>query len=138
MKENKNPTDAATSAGAGTEKHRAGTVSKSDFTMKEGEVQGPISKFLLYGQRNAQTARQIAQIAGSKPRDVTRCIQKERAAGAAICASGDGFYVAADAPELARYIKAFDRRLGEMARTRRGLEVAYCRITGQETLEGFQ
>lgn len=124
----------------GTESGRAekttggASIPFDQFTTAEKDRQG-LSELLLTGAENALTAKHIAKLTGSKPRDVTRTFQRERTAGAAICASGDGFYMAADAAELGRYIRAFDGRLREMQKTRRGLEIAYTRMTGQQILD---
>ena len=129
------PTGAATSAGAEAGKTTGGaSIPLDQSTTQEKDRQG-LSELLPTGAENALTAKHIAQITGNKPRDVTRAFQRERTAGAAICASGDGFYMAADAVELGRYIRAFDGRLREMQKTRRGLEIAYNRMTGQQILD---
>lgn len=110
------------------------SVPFEQFTTAEKDRQD-LSELLMTGAENALTAKHIAKLTGSKPRDVTRTFQRERTAGAPICASGDGFYMAADAAELGRYIRAFDGRLREMQKTRRGLEIAYTRMTGQQILD---
>ena len=116
------------------EKYRAGASSMYDDTTTPAQRQQP-SALLLTGAGNALTAAEIAQITGVKAREVTRAFQRERAAGtAAICASGAGFYLAQDAGELQKYLRAFDRRLSEMRKTRRGLEIALSRMTGQTNL----
>lgn len=114
----------------------AGSTTNSDNhdNMAAAGRQG-ICAYLGIGASSARTTREIARFSGYQPRVITREIQRKRASGSPICASGDGFYMAADAPELARYLKCFDRRLREMARTRRGLEVAYNSMTGQMQLD---
>ena len=72
---------------------------------------------------------------------LSRQIQRERLAGAPICAavSGDsrGYYLTDEPAELRRYISALDRRLREVRRTRDACGDTLRRMTGQEVLKGW-
>lgn len=87
-----------------------------------------VSDFLLTGAENAIDSRTLAAMMGIDRRTVTQRIEHERRAGAPICAAVDGvnrgYYLAADADELARYVRALDRRISEVKKTH-----AACRRT---------
>ena len=87
-----------------------------------------VSDFLLTGAENALDSRTLAAMMGIDRRTVTQRIEHERRAGAPICAAVDGvnrgYYLAADADELARYVRALDRRISEVKKTH-----AACRRT---------
>ena len=87
-----------------------------------------VSDFLLTGAENAIDSRTLAAMMGIDRRTVTQRIEHERRAGAPICAAVDGvnrgYYLAADADELARYVRALDRRISEVKKTQ-----AACRRT---------
>ena len=87
-----------------------------------------VSDFLLTGAENAIDSRTLAAMMGIDRRTVTQRIEYERRAGAPICAAVDGvnrgYYLAADADELARYVRALDRRISEVKKTH-----AACRRT---------
>lgn len=67
------------------------------------------------GRSGALTARQLSDLLETTPRDVTRAIEALRRRGVPICSSVDpdngGYYLAADADELAAYIWTRDRRV---------------------------
>ena len=80
-----------------------------------------VSDFRLTGAENALDSRTLAAMMGIDRRTVTQRIEHERRAGAPICAAVDGvnrgYYLAADADELARYVRALDRRISEVKKT---------------------
>lgn len=87
-----------------------------------------ISDFLLTGEQNAQTAKQLcsyAKNAGVKlsERQLSQAIEHERRQGIPICASCDsknpGYYLAADKGEMQRYCDSLRHRAGEIHATRR-------------------
>lgn len=86
-----------------------------------------VSDFLLTGAENALDSRTLAAMMGIDRRTVTQRIEHERRAGAPICAAVDGvnrgYYLAADADELARYVRALDRRISEVKKTRDACEL---------------
>lgn len=87
-----------------------------------------VSDYLLNGAENALDAKTLAAAMEIDRRTVTQRIEHERRAGAPICAAVDGvnrgYYLAADADELARYVRALDRRISEVKKTH-----AACRRT---------
>lgn len=87
-----------------------------------------ISDFLLTGEQNAQTAKEICNHArriGWKltERQLSKAIEMERRRGVPICASCDlkspGYYLAADKGEMQRYCDSLRHRAGEIHATRR-------------------
>lgn len=87
-----------------------------------------VSDFLLTGEENAIDAKTLARLLEIDRRTVTQRIERERRRGMPICAAVDGvnrgYYLAADADELARYVRALDRRISEVKKTH-----AACRRT---------
>ena len=82
------------------------------------------------------TAAELARALGCIPREVTRQIERERIMGVPICASGQGYFLPATVEELERYRRSFDRRLKHITATRRALEDAFLRVTGQTSIWG--
>ena len=82
------------------------------------------------------TARELAdRLQARSIRDISKEIERERRAGIPICASTDsetpGFYLPADAAELAQYRRSLQRRISAVIRTLRAIEDAHDSITGQ-------
>ena len=98
-------------------------------------MNGGVVALLSVGEDNALSARELAGVMGWNVRDVTRAIQRARVAGAPICASSSGYYLGGNADELRRYVRALDRRLREIRKTREGLGRALDAATGQTRLE---
>ena len=96
---------------------------KNDSITEFEARQGTIASVLLYGCRNAMTAREIARIAGISTRQVTERIRQERAKGAPILSDTlHGFWLAEDAEEVRRCAAALHSRAGEIHRTARALD----------------
>lgn len=98
-----------------------------------------VAAYLPIGASNAISGKELAAILGYKNlRLLSRQIQCERLAGAPICAavSGDsrGYYLASSPDELSAYLKALDRRLREVRRTRDACGDTLRRMSGQEVL----
>ena len=87
-----------------------------------------VCDYLLTGAENALDAKTLAAAMEIDRRTVTQRIERERRSGMPICAAVDGvnrgYYLAADADELARYVRALDRRISEVKKTH-----AACRRT---------
>ena len=101
-----------------------------------------VAAHLPVGASNAISGKELAAMLGYKSlRLLSRQIQRERLAGAPICAavSGDsrGYYLTDEPTELRRYISALDRRLREVRRTRDACGDTLRRMTGQEVLKGW-
>ena len=81
-----------------------------------------IANFLQEGAGNALTAGELAQLLGAKhQRDITKAIERERLAGAPICASNEtgrqGYFLASDADEMRRFVLCLTRRISNVSRT---------------------
>lgn len=86
-----------------------------------------VCDFLLTGAENALDSRTLAAMMKVDRRTVTQRIERERRRGMPICAAVDGesrgYFLAADADELARYVRALDRRISEVKKTRDACEL---------------
>lgn len=101
-----------------------------------------VAAHLPISASNAISGKELAAMLGYKTlRLLSRQIQRERLAGAPICAavSGDsrGYYLASSPDELSAYLRALDRRLREVRRTRDACGDTLRRMTGQEVLRGW-
>ena len=80
-----------------------------------------IKEILLEGRENAQSGRDLAARLSLTIRDLTAAIERERRAGAPICAySGPnpGYYLAASKEEMQAYCDNLAHRAGELHKTR--------------------
>jgi hypothetical protein len=101
-----------------------------------------VAGVLGVGRESARTATELQALLGlSEPRVVTRQIQRERKAGAPICAISNGevrgYYLTADPDELGRYIHSLDHRVQAIRGTQEGLQRTMLRMSGQQVLEGW-
>lgn len=83
-----------------------------------------IHELLAEGSHNARTARELSNIIGCEPRDVTKAVERERRAGQPICAAtgeNPGYYLAADTEELQNYCDRLKSRAIELFKTRQAL-----------------
>lgn len=79
-----------------------------------------VSDFLLAGAEQATTARELCELLGVNPRELTKQIERERRAGSPICAScgaNPGYYLAASKHELQAYCGSLRRRIEEVRET---------------------
>lgn len=111
-----------------------------DFTTTTPARQ--VSDFLPHGAANAVDGATLAAVLGFKDRRaLSKQIEWERRSGRPICAAvagkSRGYYLANDPDELQRYIKALDRRIREVRRTRDACNETLCRLSGQAVLEGW-
>lgn len=98
-------------------------LSKEDFNTCFEAAQGTIAALLPRDRAAALTTRELCNLTGQRPRDITRRICAERRNGAPILSDpAAGFWLAADAAELARCARALHKRAGEIHRTARALE----------------
>ena len=113
------PVAATTKRAEETAAFGGAAISYSNFTTQKRARQ--VSDYLLNGAENALDARTLAALMKIDRRTVTQRIEHERRAGAPICAAVDGvnrgYYLAADADELARYVRALDRRISEVKKS---------------------
>ena len=101
-----------------------------------------VHEVLLTGAQNAIEGATLAVALGFKNRRaLSKQIERERRSGQPICAavSGNsrGYYLADDPDELQRYIRALDRRIREVRKTRDACDLTLQRMTGQEYIEGW-
>lgn len=83
-----------------------------------------IAELLRVGAENPTTGRQLADVIGCDIRAITAAIERERRAGAPICAAvGDnpGYYLAESEEELQRYCNRLHHRAAELYKTRQAL-----------------
>ena len=138
MKENKNPTDAGTSAGAETAAALAGGASISDkYDNTRG---GTIASILCLGKQNAITGAEIRRILALKDaRDVTARVEAERRGGVPICATCDskrpGYYLPQTPEELSAYNRSLRQRIKNVTGTLDAMERAFEDWTGQTRLD---
>lgn len=98
---------------------------------------------LPVGAGRAVRGQTLAALLGfGDVRQLSKQIERERRGGVPICAavSGDsrGYYLASSPDELQRYIRALDRRLREVRRTRDACEDTLRRLCGQEKMKGVE
>ena len=120
------PVAATTKRAEETAAFGGAAISYSNFTTQKRARQ--VCDYLLTGAENALDAKTLARLLECDRRSVTQRIERERRSGMPICAAVDGvnrgYYLAADADELARYVRALDRRISEVKKTH-----AACRRT---------
>ena len=142
MSENKKAPAGAGTPTKATETAALGGVAISCLYSTTPASVRQVTAYLPIGASNAISCKELAAILGYKTlRLLSRQIQRERLAGAPICAavSGDsrGYYLTDEPAELRRYISALDRRLREVRRTRDACGDTLRRMTGQEVLKGW-
>ena len=97
-----------------------------------------IKEILKAGRENAITARELADYFGCTPRDISQQVERERRAGAPICATCGhpaGYYLAANGEELAAYCRKVKSRAIEIFKTRQALVKVLAKIQAQEEAE---
>lgn len=84
-----------------------------------------IADILAEGAENARTGRELATILCCDIRTITEQVERERRDGQPICATSRGenagYYLAADAEELANYCNRLKKRALELFKTRQAL-----------------
>lgn len=141
-KENAHPI-AATMEQAKKEVILSGNPSRIDFTTPTAREQGPIERLLLHGQENAQSAADLAKLAGMRStRELQLQVARERAAGALILSScrgkNAGYYLPADGPagrlELNDFVGMMMRRGTRCMAAAQAARQALQQIDGQTNL----
>ena len=140
-------TENARSAAATTERAEATTLggvaaSSGSNSTTSTEPRQVVSAALLAGAENAIEGSALAVALGFKDRRaLSKQIERERRSGQPICAAvagnSRGYYLAGNPAELQRYIKALDRRIREVRKTRDACGETLRRMTGQETMWGW-
>ena len=106
------------------------------------ETRQVVAAVLLTGAENAIEGATLAAALDFKDRRaLSKQIERERRSGQPICAAvagnSRGYYLTDDPDELQRYIKALDRRIREVRRTRDACGETLRRMTGQEVIGGW-
>ena len=98
-----------------------------------------VHEILPTGAGNAIPGKHLALSLEMEHRELTKQIERERQAGEPICAvvGGDdrGYFLAANASELALYCKSLDRRLRNIQKTRRAVGETLTRMMDQEEID---
>lgn len=97
-----------------------------------------IAEQLAEGAENARTGKELALIFNCDIRNITEQIEKERRAGAPICAAANGspgYYLAANAEELETYCNRLQHRAGELHKTRSALLKVLRKVKEQKAAE---
>lgn len=97
-----------------------------------------VTDVLGKGAGNAQTGRDICLIMNVSKRELTKAIERERRAGAPICANTSGpcpgYFLAGTREELARYCDSLKRRAAEIEETRAACMESIANIPESEIL----
>lgn len=80
-----------------------------------------IASVLKTGKDNAISGRVLCDMLGLTPRELTLKVERERKAGAPICANTSGtpgYYIAADKEEMRDFCGRLKHRINELEKTR--------------------
>ena len=105
-----------------------------------------VSDLLHEGSENGMTLAELVQLTGEDERSIRRRIQTERKAGKLIlsdCKSGyflptNTLDIQPNTLDIQRFIRSMSRRSREIAAISHAAEDALLKMTGQETLRGWQ
>lgn len=98
-----------------------------------------ISDLLHEGAENGTTLTELVQLTGEDERSIRRRIQTERKAGKLILSDcKSGYFLPTSTLDIQRFINSMSRRSREIAAISRAAEDALLKMTGQETLRGWQ
>lgn len=117
-----------------TEKERA-PVSSRSLTQKKFLI----SDLLHEGAEKGTMLAELVQLTGEDERSICRRIQAERKAGKLILADcKNGYFLPTSTLDIQRFISSMSRRSREIAAISHAAEDALLKMTGQETLWGWQ
>lgn len=98
-----------------------------------------ISDLLHEGAENGTTLTELVQLMGEDERSIRRRIQTERKAGKLILSDcKSGYFLPTSTLDIQRFIRSMSRRSREIAAISHAAEDALLKMTGQETLRGWQ
>lgn len=98
-----------------------------------------ISDLLHEGAEKGTTLAELVQLTGEDERSIRRRIQAERKAGKLILADcKNGYFLPTSTLDIQRFISSMSRRSREIATISHAAEDALLKMTGQETLWGWQ
>lgn len=141
-KENARSTAATVKRAEAADCSRAAASFFGEHSTLLGVRQVTVADVLPHGAGNAVDGQTLATAMCFKSvRELSRQIQRERLAGAPICAavSGDskGYFLASSPAELSAYLRSLDRRICEVRKTHEAICDTLRRMTGQEILRGW-
>lgn len=94
-----------------------------------------IAEYLERGAENAKSGRELCNILGISPRELSKAVEVERRQGQPICASSNGerpgYYLAANKQEMHIYCRSLWHRAGEIHKTRRACLQAMEQLPGE-------
>lgn len=93
-----------------------------------------VAELLDVGERSAIPSSYLCKILGISRRQLAREVEKERRAGAFICANSDGFFIAESVPEFRHYLCVLESRARELTVTREAMIAA----AGRRGIDGFE
>lgn len=98
-----------------------------------------ISDLLHEGAENGTTLTELVQLTGEDERSIRRRIQAERKAGKLILSDcKSGYFLPTSTLDIQRFIRSMSRRSRAIAAISHAAEDALLKMTGQETLRGWQ
>lgn len=98
-----------------------------------------ISDLLHEGAENGTTLTELVQLTGEDERSIRCRIQTERKAGKLILSDcKSGYFLPTSTLDIQRFIRSMSRRSREIAAISHAAEDALLKMTGQETLRGWQ
>ena len=98
-----------------------------------------ISDLLHEGAEKGTTLAELVQLTGEDERSIRRRIQTEHKAGKLILADcKNGYFLPTSTIDIQRFISSMSRRSREIAAISHAAEDALLKMTGQETLWGWQ
>ena len=113
--------------------------SQKQYNFSGGDGQDTIASLLMTGCENGLHLSELVQITGWPEREVRRQIQSERKAGHLILSDCEhGYFLPGEISEVRRFIRSMSRRSREIAAISHAAEDALLKMTGQETLRGWQ
>lgn len=83
-----------------------------------------ISDYILTGEKNAISNKQVAVLAKCTPREIRRLVEQARQEGEPICSCDNGYFIAETADELRRMLRKHYHQINTMIATAKGLEHA--------------
>lgn len=99
-----------------------------------------VSDLLAVGKENARSSDDLCSLLGISKRELTQAVNRERRAGAPICASSDskhhGYYLAENKEEMQRFCRSLFHRAGEIHKTRRACLASMENLPESETSNG--
>ena len=98
-----------------------------------------VSDLLHEGSENGVTLTELVQLTGEDERLIRRRIQLERKSGKLILSDcKSGYFLPTSTLDIQRFISSMSRRSREIAAISHAAEDALLKMTGQETLRGWQ